>query len=284
MPVPAGWSPEAGGHRGVLMVCDEWLPRHGGLSRFNKDLAAALAGHGHDVSCVAAGPLRADYQDARAHGVRLVVAEGPDLTGLGPHMLSHQVDLVVGHARPAFAEALTQARQHFHGSALAVVVHTIPEQIAPFRQGADLPTAARDAASRTRQVLAMCDEADLVYGVGPRLARYWQDQLGTTARVHELVPGLGTTSPVTHTHLVHANRTGGHDLAHTTVDHVPQITPGPEPTTATQTPQPPATDHEAPSVTDRLARLDAQLAARAQQRPDRSFAIQPGPPPPRLQI
>ena len=30
----------------VLMVCGEWLPWHGGLPRFNKDLAAALASEG----------------------------------------------------------------------------------------------------------------------------------------------------------------------------------------------------------------------------------------------
>lgn len=70
----AGVSPRTGGGESlrVLMVCNEWLPRHGGLPRFNKDLAAALASQNHHVDSIAFRPLQTDYKDAEAHGVRLV--------------------------------------------------------------------------------------------------------------------------------------------------------------------------------------------------------------------
>ncbi len=191
---PAYRQPEAqgGGRLRVLMVNDEWLPRHGGLSRFNKDLAAALVGQGHDVSSTALDPDFDDHVDARTHGVRLVEPDRSDLV-VRPSQVPGGVDVVVGHARPAFAAALAQARQSFPGATLAVVVHTVPAEIAPFREGKDLATARRDADARTSEIAQMCRQADVVYGVGPHLTGYWQDRLGSRTRVRELAPGVDTT-------------------------------------------------------------------------------------------
>ncbi len=176
----------------VLMVGTEWFPLHGGLSRFNKDLATALAAQGHHITCTTKKkPTRPERKDADARGVRLVTPE--DLGAFPAELRGRRVDVVVGHTRQTSGAARVQAREHF-GSVLASFAHTIPEKI-ELLKGKPAAEAARDAQERTVQVGEALRVADLVYAVGPGLTRYWQDWLGPQHQVRQVVPGIDPTTP-----------------------------------------------------------------------------------------
>ena len=178
-PTPFLRFPESREHRGILgsrlrilMLGTEWLPKHGGLSQFNRHLAIALAWRGHEVASTVLTRAAPDDIDAAEHGVRLVVPEVvrgyPDLHIRPPTMAPADIDVVIGHDRFTGLAAVTQARVNFPGAALAQVVHAFPEEL-EWLKGRDGATGRAEA--RIGELRATCAEADVVCAVGPRLSR-----------------------------------------------------------------------------------------------------------------
>lgn len=183
----------------IVLVGTEWLPRHGGLSQVNRSLGIAFAARGHRVTAMCQSVTADDLRDAARHGVSLVV---PEIVGgeanlhiCPPSMRGSRVDVVIGHDRFTGLYAVTQSRQNFPGSLLVIIAHTIPEEIEWLKE--------RDGASgraehRQGQLRALCAEADIRSGIGPRLTRSVADMLHRgyeSSPVIRLDPGLAEPLP-----------------------------------------------------------------------------------------
>ncbi len=204
-PTPFLRSSESRDHEGtpgdrlrILMLGTEWLPKHGGLSQFNRHMAITFASRGHDVSSTILTRAAADDIDAAEHGVRLVVPEVvpgyPDLHIKPPALASADVDVVIGHDRFSGLAGVTQARVNFPGAVLAQVVHAFPEEL-EWLKGSDGATGRAEA--RIGELRATCMEADVVCAVGPRLSRLVGTMLHdgfADPRVVRLDPGLEFSS------------------------------------------------------------------------------------------
>ena len=178
-PTPFLRFPESREHEGtpgdrlrILMLGTEWLPKHGGLSQFNRHLAIAFAWRGHEVSSTVLTRTAPDDVDAAEHGVRLVVPEVvrgyPDLHIKPPALASTDINVVIGHDRFSGLAGVTQARVNFPDAVLTQVVHAFPEEL-EWLKGRDGATGRAEA--RIGELRATCTEADVVCAVGPRLSR-----------------------------------------------------------------------------------------------------------------
>ncbi|MET0233606.1 MAG: glycosyltransferase family 4 protein [Kibdelosporangium sp.] len=163
--------PSAGRERppSFLLICDEWSPTRGGISRFNRSLAAALAAAGHRTLCLVESATVQDFQDAAARGVTLCTAEstpdGPNLYVPSAAVLAAQPDVVIGHDIVSGSVAQTYARRYLQ-AALVYIIHTPPQIEVYKRDEATQRTEQREL--RTRKI---SEDADVVAAVGPLLTR-----------------------------------------------------------------------------------------------------------------
>ena len=174
----------------IVLVCTEWLPRHGGLPQFNRRLAIALARGGERVTCLVGGATDEDTADAHAGGVTLRVPEiAPGLPNLYVALdYDSPPDLLVGHDRRTGEAAAVQAANT--GARLMLVVHTNPDELETVKDKSDAPAAAEERFDKLSRLSA---GADIVCAVGPRLTRkvgaMLDDGYGGKP-VHRLDPGL----------------------------------------------------------------------------------------------
>jgi glycosyltransferase involved in cell wall biosynthesis len=156
----------------ICFICDEWFPARGGISAFNRSLAAAFADHGDTVLCLVEQATDVERADAARHGVRLFTADrtpaGPDLHLPVAELLAQQPNVIVGHDRVTGHIAWLYARK-FGTAALVHLVHTAPAEIEPYKGAAD---AAARVEAREAYTVDLAGQADVVAGVGPRLTRY----------------------------------------------------------------------------------------------------------------
>lgn len=184
----------------LLVVATEWDSRHGGLSTFNRDLCAALAGAGARVVCYV--PEATTEEKRRASEVNVEIVEALTMPGTKDTALLFQPpvlpvgfvpDVVVGHDRITGAASVALSRYHYSGSKRILFIHTSPEEIEWHKEpGADSTSATR-AAERKREQLGLAEGCDLVVAVGPHLASEFGTDLhgaGIPVSIMELVPGL----------------------------------------------------------------------------------------------
>ena len=184
----------------VLVVATEWDSRHGGLSTFNRDLCAALAGAGARVVCYV--PQASSDEVERAKDVDVLLVEAPKLAGSQgaallfqrPNLPSGFVpDIIIGHDRITGAASVTLARDDYPGSKKVLFIHTSPEEIEWHKEPREDSTSAERAAERKREQLGLAKECDLVVAVGPHLASEFGTDLhgaGIPVTLMELTPGL----------------------------------------------------------------------------------------------
>ena len=77
----------------VALVCDWFLPRHGGIELHLRDLALALRGVGVEAEVVTTTPGHADVEDVRVHRVKTPLLAGAGVAFL-PHVRSAIQDIV----------------------------------------------------------------------------------------------------------------------------------------------------------------------------------------------
>jgi glycosyltransferase involved in cell wall biosynthesis len=178
----------------VLLVCDEWTPRQGGISIVNRELASALARLGYPVMCLVAEATSGEVADAHRRGVRLVTAKQtpcePTMYLLPKAILGFRPDVVVGHDRVSGPFAWTYVKEHFPHAALVHIVHTIPPESEPHKRcdGAQLRIEEKERTTRK-----IAKDALVVAAVGPRVTRYVQSLVGDGyggVRVLQLDPGI----------------------------------------------------------------------------------------------
>ena len=177
----------------VTLLSSEWRSTKGGLSTINRELAIQLAKHPSvEVSVYLPQCSEEDKQVARDHNVRLIKAR--EMPGLEPNFWlsclpeDHAVDCVIGHG--AVLGRQVQILKRIHPCKWIQVVHTAPEELGMYKSYAD---AISRGEKKHETEVKLCEKADQVVAVGPKLAEAFSGYLracGKDQDVLNLTPGI----------------------------------------------------------------------------------------------
>ena len=175
----------------VTLLASEWGSAEGGLSTMNRELAIQLAKY-HNVEVCMYLPLFSDEDKRKAasYGVRLLQAKersGFDdpIDWLVSIPRDHQMDVVIGHGIH-LGKQVPLIRESHPKCKWIQVVHTDPEELAMFKTYPD-PTAKGEKKHDAN--VKLCEEADQVVAVGPKLADTYTHSCGKE-KVLDLTPGI----------------------------------------------------------------------------------------------
>ena len=153
----------------VTLIGDEWGSSKGGLSTLNRELAKNLARQpGVEVTILLPHYSEGEKQEANDYKVSLATPEpmnGFDsIRGLSFPKEDHDIDVVIGHGQKLGAPAQVIAKQR--KCKRVHVVHTASEELAMFKEG---ETAIQKGGEKRRTEVDLCEEADIVVAIGPKL-------------------------------------------------------------------------------------------------------------------
>ena len=153
----------------VTLIGDEWGSSKGGLSTLNRELAKNLARQpGVEVTILLPHYSEGEKQEANDYKVSLATPEpmnGFDsIGGLSFPKEDHDIDVVIGHGQKLGAPAQVIAKQR--KCKRVHVVHTASEELAMFKEG---ETAIQKGGEKRRAEVDLCEEADIVVAIGPKL-------------------------------------------------------------------------------------------------------------------
>jgi len=181
--------------RSFLFAATEWSTKFGGVSSLNRELAIALARHGHRVSCIVPDASDEQIRSALATGVTLAKADpmtgysGRDLLDACTKPPIDPPDYVVGHDHVTGRGALRIRNCFFPDATYIHVLHTIPIESEPHKLNPSAQPAVYGL-MKDRQQREMCIAADVLLAVGPRIFERLGSLLGGSKNIHQLVPGL----------------------------------------------------------------------------------------------
>ena len=177
----------------VTLLSSEWRSTKGGLSTINRELAIQLANHPRvEVSVYLPQCTEEDKRVAASHNVHLTEAE--EMPGLEPDLWlsclpeNHAVDCVLGHG--AVLGRQVQIITRHHHCKWIQVVHTAPEELGMYKSYAD---AISKGEKKHQAEVKLCEKADQVVAVGPKLAEAFSGYLracGKDQDVLNLTPGI----------------------------------------------------------------------------------------------
>ena len=178
----------------VTLLSSEWRSTKGGLSTINRELAIQLAKHPSvEVSVYLPQCSEEDKRVAASHNVHLIEAEempGYDnpVDWLSFLPESHSVDCVIGHG--AVLGRQVQGIKRQCKCKWIQVVHTAPEELGMYKSYAD---AISRGEKKHQAEVKLCEKADQVVAVGPKLAEAFSGYLracGKDQDVLNLTPGI----------------------------------------------------------------------------------------------
>ena len=158
-----------GGPLKITLIGDEWGSSKGGLSTLNRELAKNLARQpGVEVTILLPHYSEGEKQEANDYKVSLATSEpmnGFDsIRGLSFPKEDHDIDVVIGHGQKLGAPAQVIAKQR--KCKRVHVVHTASEELAMFKEG---ETAIPKGGEKRRAEVGLCEKADIVVAIGPKL-------------------------------------------------------------------------------------------------------------------
>ena len=161
----------------VTILASEWGSTKGGLSTINRELAIQLARF-HDVEVTFFLPKCSveNKEEAKQHGISIVEAERKpgyeelDWLTFPPQDL--QIDIVVGHGVKLGKQA--QVMRKSHKCKWIQVVHTDPEELGMFKC---YENPISKGEQKHHVEVELCQMADLVVGVGPKLVEAFRKYL-----------------------------------------------------------------------------------------------------------
>ena len=158
-----------GGPLKITLIGDEWGSSKGGLSTLNRELAKNLARQpGVEVTILLPHYSEREKQEANDCRVSLATPEpmnGFDsIRGLSFPKEDHDIDVVIGHGQKLGAPAQVIAKQR--KCQRVHVVHTASEELAMFKEG---ETAIPKGGEKRRAEVGLCEKADIVVAIGPKL-------------------------------------------------------------------------------------------------------------------
>ena len=178
----------------ITLLSSEWRSTKGGLSTINRELAIQLAKHPSvEVSVYLPKCSEEDKRVAASHNVHLIEAEempGYDnpVDWLSFLPENHSVDCVIGHG--AVLGRQVQGIKRQCKCKWIQVVHTAPEELGMFKSYTD---AISRGEKKHQAEIKLCEKADQVVAVGPKLAAAFSGYLrpcGKDQDVLNLTPGI----------------------------------------------------------------------------------------------
>ena len=153
----------------VTILASEWGSSKGGLSTINRELAIQLAKYYDcEVTFFLIKCSHENKEEARCHGVSIVEAdrkpgyEELDWLSFPPQDL--QIDIVIGHGVKLGKQA--HVIRNYHKCKWVQVVHTDPEKLGMFKC---YENPISKGEQKHHVEVELCQMADLVVGVGPKL-------------------------------------------------------------------------------------------------------------------
>lgn len=177
----------------VLLLASEWGSLKGGLSTMNRKIALYLAKH-PEVAVSFLVPKCSEEGKRRAGNHNVAVIETQRRPGYEPiDCLSFPprdlvIDIIIGHGVRLGKQA--QVNRETHQCTWVQVVHTAPEELAMYKT---YPDAIAKGAEKHLTEVALCEMADLVVAVGPKLCEVYSACLNSSGKtVFNLTPGIFT--------------------------------------------------------------------------------------------
>ncbi len=188
----------------VLFLCDEWKSSKGGLSTFNRELAANFAktsSESINVHCYVLQSDELDGEDAQKHGVNLITAQ--KIPGSSDHLDCLKIpppvphpDIVIGHGRKFGVPAHFIRKQT--GCKWIQFVHVFCEELGKHKKSKRSTEDTIDEhEDKHKCEIKICEEADAVVGVGSLLQSKYRTCL-PDIDVQVLTPGIFDTLSCQH--------------------------------------------------------------------------------------
>ena len=178
----------------LTLLSSEWGSTKGGLSTINRELAIQFAKDDNVEVCMYL-PWFSDKDKKAASdcGVRLLKAkEKPGyepIDWLASIPRVHQMDVVIGHGIH-LGRQVPYIKESHRECKWIQVVHTDPEELGKFK---NYPNPTAKGEKKYRAEIKLCQEADLVVAVGPKLADSFSCYLRYCQKDQEVVditPGI----------------------------------------------------------------------------------------------
>ena len=179
----------------VTILADEWKSLKGGLSTFNRELAIHLASRSETqvTFLVPHGACREEEKAAAAKNCvsiieakKLIACPSPVELFFPPKDLG--IDVVIGHGAKLGHQA--QIIRDSHDCKWVQVVHTAPDELGMYK---DCPKAIAQSEEKNQREVSLCEIADLVMAVGPKLKGFYSNHLRSFNKdqdVVEFTPGI----------------------------------------------------------------------------------------------
>ena len=179
----------------VTILADEWKSLKGGLSTFNRELAIHLASRSEtQVTVLVPHGACGEEEKVAAAKECVTIIEAKKLIACAslvelffpPKDL--RIDVVIGHG-----VKLGQQAQHIresHDCKWVQVVHTAPDELGMYK---DCPKAIAQSEEKNQREVSLCEIADLVMAVGPKLKGFYSNHLRSFNKdqdVVEFTPGI----------------------------------------------------------------------------------------------
>ena len=178
----------------VTLLGSEWGSTKGGLSTLNRELAIQLAKNTNlEVSMYLPQCTEEDKRAAARFRVNLLKAEkkpaSDPIEWLASVPREHCMDIVIGHGIH-LGRQIPWIKELRPNCKWIQVVHTVPEELAMSK---DYPCPIVKGAKKHEAEVELCESADQVVAVGPKLAEVFACSLrpsGKDQNVINLTPGI----------------------------------------------------------------------------------------------
>ena len=177
----------------VVLLASEWSSKRGGISTFNRVLAIHLAQNPNVAVSVFLPECDQTERDA-ANSNKVTLVQAEPRPGIDKMLwLCHppkdlEIDFVIGHGVVLGRQA--QIIRDNRECTWVQFVHTDPEELGMFK---DYPDAVPKGEDKHQTEVKLCEIADFVVAVGPKLAEAYRSYLrycGKDQDVFELTPGI----------------------------------------------------------------------------------------------
>ena len=180
----------------VTLLASEWDSSKGGLSTFNRELATELAQHEQvkvtflvpQYSCSEEGKRTAEIHNVSIREVERRPGYDDPLDWLSSPPEDLTIDIIVGHGGKLGKQA--QFIRKSHKCKWIQVLHTAPEELGMYK---NYPKAISKGEEKSRIEIELCELADVVAAVGPKLTEAYSSYLRFCKKhqdIIELTPGI----------------------------------------------------------------------------------------------
>ncbi|XP_067020801.1 uncharacterized protein [Acropora muricata] len=182
----------------ITLLASEWKSSAGGLSTLNRELAIHLAQmQNMRVSLLVPEGACNDEDKREAGSFGISILDAKKCVGVDPLLWlsnppqDHKMDVIVGHGVKLGCQVqLIKGQAQFQNCKWVHVVHTEPEDLGKFKVYNNSNLKGQE---KHWNEIELCESADLVVPVGPKLGKAYHRYLQSSKNsgdLFELIPGL----------------------------------------------------------------------------------------------